>query len=106
MSADRPTLLIVGNDGYTWAAENQSNAKADDNFRVGEMRNDLADRPFLWGRTLAQSGSGDALDKATELRGGCSLRDERLLAFHVAKNALRVLLRCFVHFVLLKRPSR
>src|SRR5262245_5464117 len=64
------------------------------------MSDDLAHGPCAWGGTPAQLGRGHAPNQSLELLGGCRLNGKRSLAFHVAKNALRVLLCCFVHFIL------
>jgi hypothetical protein len=49
---------------------------------------------FLAPRVLAHR-----LDGVIELFGGCGLHDKGMLAFHIAKNAVPVLPRCFLHFV-------
>jgi len=42
------------------------NAKSANNFRVGEVRQNLADRPFVRSGTLAQSARRDSFDQAFE----------------------------------------
>src|SRR6266566_6799448 len=104
MSACYPFFLIVGDDGCTRRAEDEAQAKGADDFSVSQVRDDLAHRPLLRSGTPVQFGSCYTLDEAIELLGGCRLHDKRLLAFHVTKNSLGVLLWCFLHFILRSRP--
>src|SRR5262249_29605357 len=53
--------------------------------------------PFPWSGTFAQPGRGHAREQLLEPLGGCRLHGERLLAFHIAENTLRVLLPGLVH---------
>src|SRR6516164_11870211 len=98
MSAGDPLVLIVRNHGRPRAAENEANAKRADDFSVGKMGDNLANAPFVRSRPPAQSGYRHALEQTFEFPCGCSLHGEGLLAFHIAKHALRVLLWCFAHF--------
>src|SRR5690349_15111094 len=93
MPAVRPSILIESNDSYARRSENETHTIADDDLRIGQMGYDLADRPFLRRRALAQFRSRDALNQAIELARSCSLHGKRIAAFDVAQNALCVLLR-------------
>src|SRR5256712_4282873 len=63
------------------------------------MCEDLADRPFVRSRTLAQFGRWQALDYPLEFLCCSSLNRQRLLSFDVGCYPLNVLLCCFVHCV-------
>ena len=78
-------------------ARPESYAKTDNDFRIGEMCEDLIDRPFVRSGTLAQFGLGQALDYPLEFLCCGRLNRQRLLTFDVGCYRLRVLLCCFVH---------
>jgi len=42
-----PDVLVIGLDRGSGCAENRPDPSTADDFRVGEMRNDLRDRPFV-----------------------------------------------------------
>src|ERR1700739_3843080 len=51
-----PSVLIEGREGGAGEAENRTHAPADDDFYVAEVSKNFGDRPFVRGRTLAESG--------------------------------------------------
>src|SRR3989441_1755742 len=99
MTARHPGILIDRYNGSPRHVQNQSHTKTDDDFRIGEMCENLIDRPFVRSRTLAQFGRGQALDYPLEFLCCGSLNRQRLLPFDVSCYPLNVLLRCFVHCV-------
>src|SRR5262245_6623667 len=97
VSAHGPLVLVIGKNGRARGTENQPKAKRADDLGIGQMRDDVAHGPFLRAGALAQCGDRDAFDQALQLPGGGSLHRKRLLAVHVTQDALRVLLRGFIH---------
>src|SRR5579862_4078649 len=55
VAARDPGVLIEGNNRRARRAQNEAHAKAAHDFRIGEMRENLADRPLISSRTLTQS---------------------------------------------------
>jgi hypothetical protein len=53
MPARHCSILIDRCNGTPWRTQNRSQTKADDDFRVSEMCEDLIDRPFVRSRTPA-----------------------------------------------------
>src|ERR1017187_2300325 len=97
MPAAHPGILIEGRNRSSRRTQNQPHTETADDFRVREVRENLADRPLLGSGALAQFARGHALDEALELlrRGG--LHRQRVRSFPIAHYPLSVLLRRFFH---------
>ena len=98
--ADDPGILIEGGYRSSRRTQNESHAKAANDFRIGKVRENFAYRPFVRSGTLAQPGGGNSGDEARESLRGCGLNRQRLLALGVAADALNLLLGGFFHFIL------
>src|SRR5258708_18573796 len=97
-----PGVLVERLERGSRRPENRADPPAPDDFRVGEMREDLRDGPFSRRRALAQRRRRSSLDQPPELLGGPHLDLERVLAVEVTQNAFDVLLGSFLHG---SRPS-
>src|SRR5260370_14554791 len=97
-----PGMVMGRSERGSGCSENRAVPPAPDDFRVGEMREDLRDGPFSRRRALAQRRRRSSLDQPPELLGGPHLDLERVLAVEVTQNALHVLLGSFLHG---SRPS-
>src|SRR5947208_4183685 len=99
MTARHPGILIDRYNGSPRRVQNQSHTKTDDDFRIGEMCENLTDRPFVRSRTLAQFGRGQTLDYPLKFLCCSSLNRQRWLPFDVCCDPLTVILALFLHYV-------
>src|SRR5262245_46439877 len=97
MAPHHPANLIEGKNRHARRSENQADPKGADDLSVGEVRDDLADRPLVRRRARAQRRHGHGVDQMLEPPRRRRQHVERLLALEVSENPLRVLLRSLAH---------
>ncbi len=83
VSGNDPRVLIIGLDGRSGSSEDGAHAPADYDFDVGEMGQDFGDRPFIGRGALAEFGSGDAFDEASQFLRGGGLDFDRVLSLGI-----------------------
>src|ERR1700674_823559 len=100
-----PDVLVKGLNGHAIAPQNEAHAPAAYQFGIRQMSENFRDRPLSRFRSPRQLLLAQRLDQLLELLRSLSLHPQRIFAIDVAKNALHVLLRSFLHEILLQRSG-
>jgi hypothetical protein len=92
-----PRVLVGALDGRAAGFEDDANAKSVYKLGVGQVSQDLRDRPLVRGGALRQFLPRDTLDQPGNLPRSGGQDFHRLLSLEEAEDPLGVLLRRFMH---------
>jgi hypothetical protein len=93
----RPEILVVGLNGDAILGDDLAETPAEDKFGVSEVGENFGDRPLAGGGAASEALFVEARDELLQLLRSLAVNAERVFAFDVAEDALRVLLRSFSH---------
>ena len=98
----RPDVLIVRLDGSAVVAQNMPQPPRDYDLRIRQMGEDFGDGPFARRRLARELLPAQPPNQCCQFLRRLTLYSQRIFTLDVAQNALRVLLRRFLHVRLLQ----